>query len=68
MTTAHYSCMVFPQADGTFTMNVTIATGFAQSWTSPETPIAGATMDEARANALAETRALRKACERPGDG
>lgn len=65
MSRAIYECMVFPQPDGTFTMNVTISTSFQSKWTSPETPVAGATLEEARANALAETRALRNACENP---
>lgn len=62
----HYSFMVFPQVDGTFTMNITIATGYGQSWTSPERPVEGTTIDEARANGRAITLSLIHACESPG--
>ena len=61
--TATYEFMIFPQPDGTFTMNVTISTGFAEHWTSPEAPIAGATYEEARVNAQTEVRNLIKALE-----
>lgn len=63
MGAAHYSIMIFPQKDGTFTMNYTISTGYAQSWTSPEAPVAGATYEEARANARAEITALKRMIE-----
>lgn len=64
----HYRTMVFPQPDGTFTMSLRIshaATGShpGSQWTSPETPIPGATLEEASRNAQAQAKALHAAIE-----